>query len=186
MTIATIVCAYNESRLLPACLFSLLAQTRPPDELLVVNNASTDGTAAVARVIPRVRIVDEPRKGLVRAREAGRRAATADVLSYIDADCRVPLQWLERVERRFQRRSGLVGVTGPYRFYDWDWTGRALVRAYDTLVAPPTHALVHHALGIGAILYGGNFAVRRDVLGKIGGFDRGSSFTARTPISVAG
>jgi glycosyltransferase involved in cell wall biosynthesis len=176
MTIATIVCAYNESRLLPACLFSLLAQTRPPDELLVVNNASTDGTAAVARVIPRVRIVDEPRKGLVRAREAGRRAATADVLSYIDADCRVPLQWLERVERRFQRRSGLVGVTGPYRFYDWDWTGRALVRAYDTLVAPPTHALVHHALGIGAILYGGNFAVRRDVLGKIGGFDRRIEF----------
>lgn len=171
MTIATIVCAYNESRLLPACLFSLLAQTRPPDELLVVNNASTDGTAAVASVIPRVKIVDEPRKGLVRAREAGRRAATADVLSYIDADCRVPLQWLERVERRFQRRSGLVGVTGPYRFYDWDWTGRALVRAYDRLVAPPTHALVHHALGIGAILYGGNFAVRRDVLGTIGGFD---------------
>ena len=64
-----------------------------------------------------------------------------------------------------------VGVTGPYRFYDWDWTGRTLIRAYDTLLAPPTHALVHHALGIGAILYGGNFAVRGDVLARIGGFD---------------
>ena len=42
------------------------------------------------------------------------------------------------------RRS--VAVTGPYRFYDWDWTGRSLLRAYDVVVAPPTHALVHHAL----------------------------------------
>jgi glycosyltransferase involved in cell wall biosynthesis len=171
MTIATIVCAYNESRLLPACLYSLLAQTRTPDEILVVNNASTDVTAAVARAVPGVRVIDEPRKGLVRAREAGRRAATADLLAYIDADCRVPLQWLERVERRFARRPGLVAVTGPYRFYDWDWSGRALIRLYDKLVAPPTHAFVHHALGIGAILYGGNFAVRRDALARIGGFD---------------
>jgi glycosyltransferase involved in cell wall biosynthesis len=171
LTITTIVCAYNESSLLPACLFSLLAQTRPPDEILVVNNASTDGTGAVARAIAGVRVVDEPRKGLVVAREAGRQAASGDLLAYVDADCRVPLQWLERVEARFAARDGLVGVTGPYRFYDWDWSGRVLVRAYDMLVAPPTHAFLHHALGIGAILYGGNFAVRRDALERIGGFD---------------
>ena len=171
MTITTIVCAYNEARLLPACLFSLLAQTRSPDEIIVVDNASTDGTGAVARAVPGVRVVDEPRKGLVVAREAARRLAAGDVLAYVDADCRAPLQWLERVERRFESRQGLIGVTGPYRFYDWDWTGRALIRAYDALVAPPTHALVHHALGMGAILYGGNFAVRRDALARIGGFD---------------
>ena len=70
----------------------------------------------------------------------------------------------------------LVAVTGPYRFYDWDWIGRALIRAYDLLVAPPTHALVHHVFGVGAILYGGNFAVRRDALARIGGFDRTIEF----------
>jgi glycosyltransferase involved in cell wall biosynthesis len=171
VTISVIVCAYNESRMLPACLFSLLAQSRPPDEIIVVDNASTDGTGAVARAIPGVRVIDEPRKGLVIAREAARRAAMGDVLAYIDAECRVPLQWLERVERRFEGREGLAGVTGPYRFYDWDRLGRGLIRAYDMLVAPATHTLVHHALGIGAILYGGNFAVRRDVLARIGGFD---------------
>ena len=41
-TITAIVCAYNEACVLPACLYSLLAQTRPPDEILVVNNASVD------------------------------------------------------------------------------------------------------------------------------------------------
>jgi len=69
-----------------------------------------------------------------------------------------------------------VAVTGPYRFYDWDLTGRALLRGYDRLVAPPTHALVHHLCGIGAILYGGNFAVRQDALSRIGGFDQRIEF----------
>ena len=45
-----VVCAHNEERHLPGCLHSLLAQTHPPDELLVINNASTDATGAVAYV----------------------------------------------------------------------------------------------------------------------------------------
>jgi glycosyltransferase involved in cell wall biosynthesis len=171
VTIATIVCAYNESRLLAGCLYSLRAQTRPPDDILVIDNASTDSTGAVARAVPGVRVVHEPHKGLVVARETARRAVQADIVAYIDADCRVPITWLERVEAQFARPRAPIAVTGPYRFYDWDWSGRALLRTYDLLVAPPTHALVHHALGIGAILYGGNFAVRSDALARIGGFD---------------
>ena len=42
--ISAIVCAYNEEKTLPAALHSLFAQTRPPDEVIVVNNASTDRT----------------------------------------------------------------------------------------------------------------------------------------------
>ena len=171
-----IVCAHNEARLLPACLYSLLAQTRPPDDILVINNASTDETGAVARAVPGVRVVDEPAKGLVVARETARHSARTDIVAYVDADCRAPILWLERVEWRFLRRDAPVAVTGPYRFYDWDWRGRALLRIYDFLVAPPTHTAVHHVLGIGAILYGGNFAVRRDALDRIGGFDQSIEF----------
>jgi glycosyltransferase involved in cell wall biosynthesis len=171
LTITTIVCAYNEARLLPACLYSLHAQTRPPDEILVVNNASTDETRAVAERVPGVIVVDEPVKGLVVARETARRVAHGDIVAYVDADCRAPIVWLERVEKRFRAPVPPVAVTGPYRFYDWDWSGRTLIRLYDCVVAPPTHALVHHGFGVGAILYGGNFAVRRDALATIGGFD---------------
>jgi glycosyltransferase involved in cell wall biosynthesis len=176
VTITAIVCAYNEARYLPACLHSLLAQTRPADEILVINNASTDRTGAVARAIAGVRVVDEPTKGLVIARETARRAARSDVLAYVDADCRSPLQWLARVEERLKESPDAVAVTGPYRFYDWDWSGRALIRIYDQVVAPPTHVLVHHVLRIGAILYGGNFSVRADALARIGGFDRTIEF----------
>jgi glycosyltransferase involved in cell wall biosynthesis len=176
LTIATIVCAYNERQLLPGCLHSLLAQTRPPDDILVINNASTDETGAVARAVPGVRVVDEPNKGLVVARETARRATEADIVAFVDADCRAPITWLARVEAQFARAGSPVAVTGPYRFYDWDWTGRTLIRGYDLLVAPPTHALVHHLCGLGAILYGGNFAVRRDALAQIGGFDQRIEF----------
>jgi cellulose synthase/poly-beta-1,6-N-acetylglucosamine synthase-like glycosyltransferase len=130
----------------------------------------------VARAIPGIRVVDEPSKGLVVAREAGRRAATGDILAYVDADCRAPLQWLERIERRFRRGAAIVAVTGPYRFYDWDAIGRLLILAYDYVVAPPTHVVVHYAFGLGAVLYGGNFAVRRQALERIGGFDRSVEF----------
>jgi glycosyltransferase involved in cell wall biosynthesis len=175
-TIAVIVCAYNEAALLPGCLYSLRAQTRPPDDILVINNASTDETRAVACAVPGVRVVDEPEKGLVVARETARRLAQTDIVAYVDADCRAPITWLEHVEARFSRADAPVAVTGPYKFYDWDRSGRTLVRLYDLLVAPPTHAMVHDMLGLGAILYGGNFAVRREALAAIGGFDRSIEF----------
>jgi glycosyltransferase involved in cell wall biosynthesis len=174
--IAVIVCAHNEAQYLAPCLHSLLAQSRIPDDILVINNASTDTTRAVAQQIPGVRVVDEPRKGLVVARETGRREARGDILVYIDADCRAPLTWLERVERRFAADSALIALSGPYRFFDWDWWGRTLIRAYDLSLAPATQLLVKHVLRIGTIFYGGNFAVRREALERIGGFDTSIEF----------
>ncbi len=178
MTLATsvIVCAHNEERTLPGCLHSLLAQTRLPDEIIVVNNASTDATGDVARRVGDVRVVDEPRKGLVIARETGRTEARGNLLVYIDADCRAPVWWLERIERHFARDPELVALTGPYRFYDWDWWGCTLVRAYDYTLAPATQALVKHVLRLGTLFYGGNFAVRRAALEEIGGFDTSIEF----------
>jgi glycosyltransferase involved in cell wall biosynthesis len=176
LTLSVIVCAHNEAGYLGACLHSLLAQSRPPDEVIVVNNDSSDATGSVAARIEGVRVVDEPRRGLVVARETGRRAATGDILVYVDADCRAPFQWLEKIERRFLKRPSLIALSGPYRFYDWHVGGRALIRAYDVTVAPLTQTLVKYVLGIGTIFYGGNFAVRRTALERIGGFDTSIEF----------
>jgi glycosyltransferase involved in cell wall biosynthesis len=148
VTISVIVCAHNEERYLGACLISLVAQTRPPDELLVINNASTDRTADVASSIPDVRVINESAKGLVIARERGRRESRGELLVYVDADCRAPSTWL----------------------------GRTLLRAYDFTLGPATHLLVKYVLRIGVVFYGGNFAVRRDALERIGGFDTSIEF----------
>ena len=182
MRISVIVCAYNEAEWLPGCLESLCRQTRPADEIIVVNNASTDATRDVAAQYSGVLFVDEPRKGLVLARRAGYLAASGDVLVYTDADCRAPDQWLARVAEAFGSAetavagNGTVAVTGPYRFYDWDLYGRLLIRIYDVLVAPATHVLAQRVLRMGAVLYGGNFAVRREALERIGGFDTSIEF----------
>ncbi|HKE84646.1 MAG TPA: glycosyltransferase family 2 protein [Vicinamibacterales bacterium] len=173
---SVIVCAHNEALYIGPCLHSLLAQTRQPDEIIVINNASTDETRAVAEQIPSVRVVDEPRKGLVVARETGRKKATGDVLVYLDADCRAPLRWLELIERHFVHTPGLIALSAPYRFYDWDWWGRLLIRAYDMTLAPLTQLLVKYVLRIGTIFYGGNFAVRREAIEGIGGFDTSIEF----------
>ncbi len=169
--ISVIVCAHDEERFIGGCVASLLAQTRPADEILVVNNASSDRTGAVAAAFPGVRVIDEPRKGLVVARERGRREAAGDLLVYLDADCRAPLWWLGRIERRFGQQPQLTALSGSYRFYDWDLWGRTLIRAYDFTLGPATHVLAKYILKIGVVFYGGNFAVRRTALEAIDGFD---------------
>lgn len=176
MTISVIICAHNEEQFVAPCLHSLLAQTRRPDEILLVNNASSDRTGAIAAAIPGVRVIEEPRKGLVIARERGRQEARGDLLVYVDADCRAPLTWLERVALRFEGDRHLMALSGNYRFYDWDWWGRTLLRAYDFTLGPATHLLVKYILRIGVVFYGGNFAVRRDALDRIDGFDTSIEF----------
>lgn len=68
LTYSVIVCAHNEAGYLSSCLHSVLPQTRYPFAILVVHNARSDATRAVAERVPGVAIVDEPRRGLVRAR----------------------------------------------------------------------------------------------------------------------
>ena len=91
MRLSIVVPAYNEEAYLPDCLESILIQTRDlaePAEIIVVNNASTDRTPEVALGYPGVRVVDEPRKGLTFARQAGYAASTGDLVANVDSDSR--------------------------------------------------------------------------------------------------
>src|ERR1700722_17515689 len=89
MRLSFVVPAYNEEAYLPACLESILEQTLSLDpaltEIIVVNNASTDGTREVAMRYPGVTVVDEPRKGLTFARQAGFAASTGDLIANVDS-----------------------------------------------------------------------------------------------------
>ena len=111
------------------------------------------------------------RAGLVIARERGRHEARGDLVLVRRRRLPGAAGWLERIERRFAADPRLLALSGNYRFYDWDWSGRALLRAYDFTLGPATHVLVKYILRIGVVFYGGNFAVTRAALERIGGFD---------------
>ncbi|WP_431836492.1 glycosyltransferase family 2 protein [Cellulomonas sp. Y8] len=115
LRISVVVPAWDEEDRLPRCLASLAAQTRLPDEVVVVDNASGDGTARVAAAAG-ARVVHEAERGIWPAAAAGYDAATGDVIARVDADTVLPPGWLARVEALLADDPGCVAVTGPGRF----------------------------------------------------------------------
>lgn len=97
MKLSVVVPAFNEERVLGACLDHLLGQTYPIDEIIVVDNNSTDRTGEIARDYARksssIRVVTENRSGVARARDAGFDAATGDVIGRVDADAMARPDW---------------------------------------------------------------------------------------------
>jgi glycosyltransferase involved in cell wall biosynthesis len=68
-------------------LASLEAQTRPPDEVVIVDGGSTDGTAEILRQASLVTLLEEPGANIARGRNVGIRAAAHEVIAVSDADC---------------------------------------------------------------------------------------------------
>jgi glycosyltransferase involved in cell wall biosynthesis len=86
-TISAIVPTFNRARLLREALASILAQERPADEIIVVDDGSTDGTREVVeRLRPRFRYVFQPNRGAASARNLGGRVATGQHLAFLDSD----------------------------------------------------------------------------------------------------
>lgn len=85
-TISAIVPSYNSASVLDSALLSILGQTRPPDEIIVVDDGSTDDTEAVCRAFGLVRYVRQPNAGASTARNRGADLADGGWLAFLDAD----------------------------------------------------------------------------------------------------
>jgi len=114
--VSLIIPAYNEEAYIGQCLESVMQQKDLPDEVIVVNNNSTDQTVEIASRFP-VRIVHESKRGIIHARNAGFDAASGDVIARCDADSVLPPQWIRRVREHFVS-SPIDALTGPIVFYD--------------------------------------------------------------------
>src|SRR5207245_4305743 len=83
-SISVVVCSYNGSRTIRACLDGLRRLEYPDFEVIVVDDGSTDMTASIAREYP-FQVVRTPNRGLSSARNTGLAAATGEIVAYIDA-----------------------------------------------------------------------------------------------------
>ena len=178
MVLSFVVPAFNEEAYLGDCLESILQQTKhmqDSTEIIVVNNASTDRTREVALSYPRIRVVEEPRKGLTFARQAGFLASSGSIIANVDSDSRLTPGWVDRVLKEFGSTPRLAGFSGPFIYYDLTPQQRRLVKVFYFL-GWITHIINKYILRVGAMMQGGNFVVSRAALERIGGFNIDISF----------
>jgi glycosyltransferase involved in cell wall biosynthesis len=89
MTVAVVIPTFNHARFLGDAISSVLAQTRPADEIIVVDDGSTDDPAAVVAGFPGVQLIRQENRGLCAARNTGLRSCTTSHVVFLDADDRL-------------------------------------------------------------------------------------------------
>jgi glycosyltransferase involved in cell wall biosynthesis len=169
-TISVVVPAFNEEAYLGHCLDAIMENVQGRAlEIIVVDNNSTDGTKAIAQLYPDITYVFEAEKGITKARQCGYRNTHGEIVAYVDADTRPPPGWIEQIEEHFSKNPRLAALSGPYSFYDLHGMQNRMATGW-FVAARPLYSI------IGYMLVGGNFAIRRDVLDKMGGFDASIEF----------
>ena len=163
--LSLIVPVYNNPRDLRECLDALTASCPAGSEIIVVDDGSTDDTAAVAAATG-ARVIRLPvNSGPAAARNCGAHQARGDLLFFIDADVVVAPDVLGRVRRLFDECPDLSAVFGSY-----DARPRAdnVVSRYRNLLHHYVHQQGNPAA---ATFWAGCGAIRRAVFVEVGGFD---------------
>ena len=123
-TVSLVIPAYNEESTIRACVLAAIEQTDPADEIIVVDNLSTDGTRRVLDELRRehpdapLRVFTQNEsQGLVPTRDLGLDRALGEVLGRIDADTVLEPNWVHEVRRIFADPA-IGAATGPMIYYD--------------------------------------------------------------------
>ena len=111
--VSVVIPMYNAAATLEACLESLRRLDYPPNrlEILFVDGRSTDGSRTIARAYP-VRLIDNPRRGVVSGRNRGFDTARGEFIAFSDADCTFDASWIRNAILYFKDET-VAGVTGP-------------------------------------------------------------------------
>ena len=178
-SISVVMPLYNNAKDVQRALRSVCDQTVSSFEVLVINDGSTDGGEAVARMLndSRIRVIDQNNKGVSAARNRGIAEAKGDLIAFLDADDEWKPDFLEtiiRLDRNFRQCS----VFATHYFY----------RELDAAVRTPILRRVPHGVWEGVLenyfetaahsdppLWSSAIAVKKSALLAVGGFPEGVS-----------
>jgi glycosyltransferase involved in cell wall biosynthesis len=115
MIAAVVITVFNQARFLAEAITSVLTQTRPADEIIVVDDGSTDDPASVVAQFPSVRLIRQDNRGPSAARNVGLRSCNASYIVFLDADDRLRPTAIETGLACIARRPDCAFVYGGYR-----------------------------------------------------------------------
>ena len=162
--ISVVVCTYNGARTIRDCFEGLLQLEYPNFEVIVVDDGSTDTTAAIARQYG-FRLISTENRGLSSARNTGMQAAMGDIVAYIDDDAYPDPHWLTYLAAAFMATDH-VGIGGPNLAPPGDGP---IADCVANAPGGPVHVLLSDREA--EHIPGCNMAFRKTALQAIGGFD---------------
>lgn len=169
LSISVVMTSYNYGQYLKTTIESILNQTRPAREVIIVDDGSTDDSAAVAATFgERVKFIEQANQGVCAARNNGARIATGDIIAFMDSDDIWRPQKLAKQAAAFEADAEVGIVSCGIRFFNPQgdtiveynegmngWCARDIL-LYEKPVLNTTASAI---------------AVRRDVFERTGGFD---------------
>ena len=174
MKVSIVIPAHNEESSIGNTLKVVCGLEYDNFEVIVVDNASSDKTAEIAKTYNNVTVVHEPRKGILFAREKGRSVAVGELIANVDADCLPTKHWLSKAVPHFKDPS-VVAVSGPYDYFD----GSRFFRFMSLFIQKTIYVFMNNFLGNskkGGVLIGGNNIIRASALNDAGGYDTSLEF----------
>jgi glycosyltransferase involved in cell wall biosynthesis len=117
LTLSIVIPVYNEEDHIGDCLDAIAAQTVKPDEVIVVNNNSTDKSVDIIKRYPFVKLLHEEKQGLRFTRNTGMAAAAGTIIGRIDADVQITPDWCKVALQTFADDS-VMAASGPCFYHD--------------------------------------------------------------------
>lgn len=160
MKVSVVIPVYNEEKYIKNCLDSLLIQEEKPDEIIVIDNNSTDRTIEIVKKYKNIKIIKEAIQGMTPARNAGFNHAKYEIIVKCDADSVLPTDWIKNIKNDFSQNSDTVAVSMPIKLSDIGSVGKSTIPFYIYMFIPTLMTGLYCLVGPG-------YAIKKTVWNKI-------------------
>lgn len=138
-----------------------MVQEIKPDEIIIVNNNSSDRSTEIAGGYKGVKIISQKKPGIVPTRNLGFDSAAGDIIARCDADTIVPRDWIKNIKNDFAKNERIVAVSTSVATFDLPPFGEKLAFIFRIYMLLPTLIIGHFPL------VGPSMAIRKSAWKKI-------------------